>query len=232
MIARISLISGKAQDRKSLTMPFDGGTLTFQYYEKDGVKVPDGPMEFQKANYTEKGECKDGYREGRWVAKIENKTNSTVTEYNYSRGMLEGNTTIKFTTTDKSLLKYNQPYESYTFHNGRLIGENMIVHQSDTIYCNFGENGKRIGTWKFVDPEHTYIIEFDDDQNLQTAYELDILGQKNTIDVSNVERQIFMDLLMFDNKFREVFFSLNDKKRPKLPTLSDNEYGYENIWVK
>lgn len=27
-------------------------------------------------------------------------------------------------------------------------------------------------------------------------------------------------------------FHLMIKKRPKLPTLSDNEYGYENIWVK
>lgn len=83
---------------------------------------------------------------------------TTTIEYTYKEGMLEGPTSIKHFTKDKSNLKYYSTDAIYNFHNGRLIGENMIVLNRDTIYCNFGENGKRIDVWKFVDPESVRVI--------------------------------------------------------------------------
>lgn len=58
-----------AQERHTSTIPYKSGTLTFQYYDKEGVKIPDGLMEFTKGKYTEKGEMRDGYREGQWIIK-------------------------------------------------------------------------------------------------------------------------------------------------------------------
>lgn len=228
----LSAMLSNAQERKVTTVPFEDGTLTFHYYEKDGIKVPDGLMEFTKKNYTEKGENKDGYREGKWIATIKNKTNSTVTEYNYKRGLLEGQTTIKFTTTDKSLLKSRQPRETYNFHNGRLVGENKIVQSSDTIYCNFGSNGERIGTWKIINPRSTRVIEYDQESNCVSAYELDVLGQKTPVMEDGVYMSIVVDLQMFGKKFSEVFFSFYDNNRPKLPTLCANKYGYISPFEK
>lgn len=220
-----------AQDRKSVTMPYKDGTLTFQYYEKNGVKVPDGPMEFTKGKYNEKGAMKDGYREGNWVIRKEDNVITTI-ECNYNKGMLEGLTTIKHNAKDKSSLKYCEPDAAYNFHGGRLLGENKIVHLNDTIYCNFGENGKRIGTWKFVEPEKTMVIEYNQDPNLQIAYEVDVLGQKKPKEIEWVEMKIYMDLLFFNDKFRQIPNELRDKKRPELPTLCENKYGYLDAWVK
>lgn len=224
---------GYAQEKKSLTMPLDGGTLTFQYYEKDGMKVPDGLMEFKKGNYTEKGECKNGYRECKWIAKRGNNKAAETIEYNFQKGMLEGSTVFRSTATDKSQLKHMEPDATYNFHNGRLFGENKVVILSDTIYCNFGEDGKRIGTWKMADSKGaSVILEYNEDPKLRKAYKVDVLGQKEPLNFGQAEMQAFMSLLHFDNKFRQVIFSMTDRHRPNLPTLCENKYGYQDVWVK
>lgn len=215
-----------AQKRNSLTMPYEGGTLTFQYYEKDGIKIPDGPMEFTRENYSEKGENNDGYREGCWISK----NGSTTKTYNFKKGMLEGPTTVEFKTTDKYLLKNSVPYQCYNFHNGRLFGENKIVLSVDTIYCNFGEDGKRIGIWRLVDPKKTIVIEYNVNPSLQNAYELDVLGQKKSIEVGSAEMKFFMKFLSFNDIFRKEFFKYGFEKRPELPTLCENKYGYVDAW--
>ena len=217
------LVNINAQNRMSLTMPFDGGTLTFQYYEKDGVKVPDGPMEFTNKNYTEKGENKDGYREGKWIARTETKTGSITAEYMYRNGLLEGTTTFQNSYKDKNIQKL-YPEASYNFSKGRLIGENKIVHDSDTIYCNFGDNGKWIGIWRLVTPEKTVVFEYDDNSEIKNSYELDVLGQKKTAEF--FLPSVTMALLWFNKYFQEIPMMLRFNQRPKLPTLSENKYGY------
>lgn len=215
-----------SQERKSLTMPYEGGTLTFQYYEKDGVKVPDGHMEFIKGNYSEKGENKDGYREGTWIAKTVRRTSSVTTEYNYHEGMLEGPTYFKYTETNNDSKHLQKPDATYNFHKGRLIGKNKIVDNSDTIYCEFADEGKRTGVWKFVRDDKTMVLEYNDNPSLQVAYELDVLGQKKEQSFNNIQMQFVIPFLFFNNLFKEIPFALRDKKRPELPTLCENKYGY------
>lgn len=219
----ISSIAVSSQERKSLTMPYEGGTLTFQYYEKDGVKVPDGPMEFKKGNYTEKGENKDGFREGIWLATTVNKSGLVTAEFFYRNGLLEGTTSFKNTCIDINS-KELYPEASYNFSKGRLYGKNKIIHDSDTIYCNFGDNGKWIGEWKIVSPEKTVVFEYDDESKIKDSYELDVLGQKKPAGV--FLHKVTLSLLWLDTYFKEIPFQLRDKKRPQLPTLCEIKYGY------
>lgn len=252
----------KAQQRKitkpkrdsKVSMPLEGGMIVFECVEKNGMQVPNGPMEFKKGNYTEKGECRDGYRDGKWEAVMATKTDTTATVYNFKKGMLDGPMTRTYTSGGK------ESTETYNFYNGRLVGESRIVVMADTLYCSFGSEGKRVGNWRVVNPMRTIVIEYNQNPALSVAYQIDSdakpapnviprpnvgpdsismprrpetmenqadpKGRKQSMDLQRAEELANGLLKHFDRTFTQVEFSKTDRRRPKLPALGPNKYGY------
>jgi hypothetical protein len=95
----------KAQEIHSLSAPFGKGNISFEYYEKDGVKIPHGIMEYDSEYYSEKGENKNGYKEGTW--NIVSKKGNTVSKiiHNYKNGLLEGKSIFSTYKINNSSLK-------------------------------------------------------------------------------------------------------------------------------
>lgn len=215
-------LCGYAQERKSLTTEYHYGTLTFQYYEKDGVKIPDGHMEFTNEDYIEKGEMKDGFRNGLWVLQSNQPTPRTRVLSHFKDGLIDGDVTIEKYEYDDKTKKSILRIMPLKFKNGHLFGENKIINHSDTIYCNFDENGDRVGTWKYVSNSDTYYTEYTpDNQRYGTTYKVDVLGRKTECKLYGGN----MPFLFFSNYFTRVPDKLGDPMLEVLPTLSENEYG-------
>lgn len=222
----------KAQDTKETSMQYKGGTLKFAYYDKDGIKVPHGIMEYTSDKYTETGELIDGYREGKWTA-IRNTGNISVTNtYTFKHGLLDGVTTIEEKKINNKTKKDDLvSTQEYTFRNGHLFGENKIVGSIDTLYCNFDEKGNRIGTWKLISKEHTRIGEYSNsDFTITNAYELDELGQKKDYEAFTFHNLATLNLTSFESfKIKQIPYTIREQ-RPNLPSLLEVEYGmYSSI---
>ena len=216
-----------AQDKSVITIPLDKGNLTFQYYEKDGIKIPDGLMEYASDGYSEKGENKDGEKEGLWIAESRLGKKLVRIKYNYNDGLLEGKTTFSSYSINPSTKKEQlESEEEYNFHKGHLFGENKIVF-SDTLYCNFDEKGYRVGTWKIVNKSETAVAEYigNEKSDIANEYILDILGNKTIPKYSKFNLTASTPLILFYDKIRYLPFGLR-KDRPNLPSLTKAKYGY------
>lgn len=216
------------QEIKTISMEFDGGKLTFQYYEKDGVKIPHGEMKYEneRYGYTEIGQNVNGYKEGKWTATNKLGKQVFIDIYNYKKGLLNDTITLhKIERIKKG--EYAYVPRNYYFKNGHLFGENKIVNSSgDTLYCNFDENGNRIGIWKFDQQVFSEVGEYKTSgSNEVEAFRIDKLGQKEPlIDSSSFNMSSSLPLIMFDEYFKYYPHSVRIK-RPNLPSLCKVEYG-------
>lgn len=222
-------ISINAQERLTITVPFEKGNLTFQYYEKDGIKVPDGSMEYVSDTYSEKGENKEGKKDGLWIGESRLGKKLIRINYNYKDGLLDGKTTFSSYLIDPAA-KTEQlvDEEVYNFHKGHLFGENKII-SSDTLYCNFDENGYRVGTWKIAKQKETIVAEYKGNENsdIVNEYKIDILGNKTIPQFSNFNMMVSIPLILFYDKIRYQPFGLR-KERPNLPSTCKVKYGYRD----
>lgn len=223
-------LSADAQERQSTTMKFDRGNLTFQYYEKDGVKIPDGKMEFSVNLYTEKGECKDGFMEGEWI--IEEKTGNGKfvkrRRLNYERGLLEGESTFEECEINPSTKKEKpKSKQTYRFHKGHLYGENIITTASkDTLYCNYDEKGYPTGNWKYIGRIKKMEAEYENGKiNPNSVFKIDVLGQKEKHPDHDFHTSVGIPLLLFGDLIKYRPYGIREV-RPVLPTLCKTKYGY------
>lgn len=224
LILLLSILSfcGYAQERKNLTTEYQGGTLSFQYYEKDGIKIPDGHMEFTHKYYTEKVEMKDGLRNGLWVIQGSRPKTGTRISSHFKDGMIDGEVVLEGYEYNSKIDKAIPFKRSLQFKNGHLFGENKVVHSSDTIYCNFDENGDRIGIWKYVSPSRIYFTEYTPENQVKgISYEIDILGQKKEFRPLGS----YMAFWFFSWNFTRIPDIIRQEALIELPTLSENKYG-------
>jgi hypothetical protein len=218
-------------------MPFSGGNLTFSYYlDADGVKVPHGEMSYEETTgrnnnclYSEKGTTQDGYREGEWI--VQQKYPKLIHKkiLSYKKGLLDGECRIEDYSIDPKTKKQTlEDKEVYHFINGHIFGENKFVTYKDTVYCNFNEKGKKVGIWKYIDPEFNKFIvaEFSTENPENTnCYKLDILGNKEDYDLLSFKIMMSNKLNFLDNKFKNLIFFNPEKARVKLPIKEDAPYG-------
>lgn len=233
------ILPAYAQENETITIDYLYGKLTFDYYEKDGVKIPDGKMTYEKDGYdykyTETGMCKDGYREGEWII-VGNKGNLTVIKtLNYRKGLLDGVCTIKEVQKNAKTGKETVYEESFNLKNGHLYGENIIKTTPNTkyekqYYCNFDENGERCGVWKIVSNDKIIEAEYIQGEKVPiNTYTVDILGQREEYKIPtmfNVE--ILSGLQHFDTKIKDALNGspIDRKERINLPTSCKIPFGY------
>lgn len=216
----------KAQEIHSLSAPFGKGNISFEYYEKDGVKIPHGIMEYDSEYYSEKGENKNGYKEGTW--NIVSKKGNTVSKiiHNYKNGLLEGKSIFSIYKINKSTKKEElESIEEYTFIKGHLYGENKIV-VSDTLYCNFNDKGERTGKWILKAKDITVAEYSAYNENVLDCYKLDILGQKTPYENFLFHNTSVLKLVLFKDKIQYIPNTLRES-RPELPSLCKIKYGYQ-----
>lgn len=215
----------KAQEVKETSMPYKGGTLKFAYYEKDGVRIPHGMMEYSSDKYSERGENIDGYKEGEWQAINKTGIFTRVNTFTYKKGFLDGKTIMEEKKTNNKTQKEDLVFKNeFTFKNGHLYGENKIIVNSDTLYCNFDEKGEKVGTWKIIADGKTKIGEYSDGK-IVNAFELDELGQKKETFASNFDMTAILKLTFFDStEIQQIPYSIRES-RPILPSLLDLKYG-------
>lgn len=222
--------SMNAQERSSITLPFEKGELTFQYYEKDGVKVPDGTMEYKCKKYTEKGTTKDGKKDGQWTLEMRYGKMLARTVFNYKDGLLDGKTTFNTYSLKPSTKEENlKTTEEYNFHKGHLLGENKIIGTLDTLYCNFDENGYCIGTWKIIGKKQTKVAEFSGNEkgDIINEYEVDILGNKTKPLSPHFKFDAFLVFVRLDDKIKYLPIGWQET-RAELPSLCDIQFGYRD----
>lgn len=242
LMSLLSFSLSFAQEVQSTSLDFKHGTLTFEFYEKDGVKIPNGNMEYTATKkppfsgieyfYSEKGITKNGYKDGLWTISIkEGSFRDIVIRMNYKDGLLDGKTTIEDSrgNHDRKTDKYSPSKEEYTFKNGRLFGENITKTHSGTFYINYDENGERTGVWKVIERDETYLLDYDNADIRESfsgkitkfpiIYHIDILGEK-TISNHDPYISVLFAINQIKAKLEEEFWIFQGGKRDKLPTKS------------
>ncbi|MDE6753674.1 MAG: hypothetical protein K2J82_03575 [Muribaculaceae bacterium] len=216
---------------------------------RDGIKVPDGVMEFNrnstndfgmKTSYKEKGTNKDGYKDGEWTIDASSPGSSYKITMNYKNGLLNGIFKIQEYEINKKTKRSTLKKESsYTFDEGHLIGNYKYVHLYDTLYFNYDNNGRRTGEWRLCKPNQnmkagTFKYIGDNEFNpgepkyeITDIYEIDLLGQK--IPNENFINTFGMDVTLPLEFFKEYLLGdptyVRYHPRVKLPTLHKNKLG-------
>lgn len=224
-----------SQEIKHIDMDYIGGKLGFDYYEKDGVKVPHGPMTFNddQRNWpsgtlkvTESGNCKDGYRDGEWHMSLKTPYERTEKVFNYKNGLLDGDVIIKRyktnTKTKRETLKSNVTYH---FKNGHPFGKNKYFHNSDTIYFEHNELGYCVGEWKLINKNGSMEIDvYDQDGEYIEHYKVDILGNKEKSEFLGFPGTMH-DYIFFGEEITTNGLYVS---RYDLPTLCKVKFGFDN----
>lgn len=252
LLAILAFSASKAQEISTLTVPYENGTLTFEYYEKDGIKIPHGHMKYEekkfikdKAEYPyiyriEEGNNNDGYREGVWIFKSFYIGSEREINMTFKNGLLEDTLTFsKWESNSPKPFDTNVQREdysscSYSFSKGHLVGENIIKYTeprtlfnpmpfSRTIYSYVSDSGKCIGTWKRITGNDTRFYHFNEDGKADEVYEVDVIGRKKFFPNETAS----LDLSHINSMYAEITIY-----RVSLPTLGDCPYGVERTYIE